>query len=151
MTSRGCRKRMALTEYKPRRESIERAPGQEASEPRPQVALLTPYTGGNLGDAAIQDAMIANLRRRMPSAQFLGITLNCDNFLKQHGVGAFPLLAESMPFSYRSRSSSDKNRAERNATTLRVDAPDWKRWTNPIWRALRRVPGLVPFLKRASA
>jgi polysaccharide pyruvyl transferase WcaK-like protein len=110
---------------------------------------LTPYSGGNLGDAAIQDAMIANLRRRIPGAQFLGITLNCDNFLKQHGVGAFPLLAASMPFSYRSRRSLARkpNGAERS--TIGSDDPVWKERANPIRRALRSVPGLVPFLKRA--
>jgi hypothetical protein len=119
---------------------ITREAGQEVLEPCPQVALLTPYTGGNLGEAAIQDAMIANLRWRMPNAQFLGITLNCHNFLKQHGVGAFPLLADSMPFSYRSRSSLEKkpNGAER--TTIASDYPVWKDWANPIRRALRIGP-----------
>jgi polysaccharide pyruvyl transferase WcaK-like protein len=106
---------------------------------------LTPYTGGNLGDAAIQDAMIANLRRRMPSAQFLGITLNCDNFLKQHGVEAFPLLAASMPFSY----GSKPNGSERS--TIGSDYSVWKDLANPVRRALRTLPGLVPFLKRARA
>ena len=81
---------------------IPREAEQKALGPGPRIALVTPYTGGNLGDAAIQDAMIANLRQRMPGAQFFGITLSCDNFLKQHGVGAFPLLAASMPLSYRS-------------------------------------------------
>ena len=115
----------------------------------PRVALLTPYTGGNLGDAAIQDSMIANLHRRIPSAQFLGITLNCDNFLRQHGVGAFPLLATS--FSYRSQ----RNLAERpngaNPSTTGSDYLVRKKRANAIRRALRRVPGLVPFLKRVRA
>jgi polysaccharide pyruvyl transferase WcaK-like protein len=130
---------------------ITRAAGQEVLEPCPQIALLTPYTGGNLGDAAIQDAMIANLRRRMPDAQFLGITLNCGNFLKQHGVGAFPLLAESMPFSYRTRSGLEKKPSGAERTTTASDYPVWKGWANPIRRALRTLPGLVPFLKRARA
>src|SRR6204780_258198 len=94
---------------------------QEGSHPCPRVALLTPYTGGNLGDAAIQDAMIANLRLRMPSAEFLGITLNCDNFLKQHGVGAFPLLAASMPFTYRSRKSLARRANEADRSKIGSD------------------------------
>jgi polysaccharide pyruvyl transferase WcaK-like protein len=72
--------------------------GQEGSEPRPRIALLTPYTGGNLGDAAIQDAIIANLQLRLPGAQFSGISLNCDNFVEQHAMDAFPLCATSIPF-----------------------------------------------------
>ena len=65
--------------------------GQQVPERGPRIALLTPYSGNNLGDAAIQDAMIANIRLRLPGAQFSGITLNCDNFVGQHGVGAFSL------------------------------------------------------------
>ena len=50
--------------------------------PSPRIALLNPYTGSNLGDAAIQDAMIANIGIRLPDAQFFGISLNCDNFVE---------------------------------------------------------------------
>ena len=63
-----------------------------------RIALLTPYTGGNLGDAAIQDAVIANLRLRLPGAKFSGISLNCDNFVEQHGIDGFPLCGSSTRF-----------------------------------------------------
>lgn len=70
----------------------------EASEQRPRIALLTPYNGGNLGDAAIQDSMIANIRRRLPGAQFSGICLNRDNFIERHGTDAFPMCGIAIPF-----------------------------------------------------
>jgi len=124
---------------------------QEVVELSPRVALITPYNGGNLGDAAIQDSMIANLRRRMPGAQFFGITLNCDNFLKQHGVGAFPLLASMLPFSYRSGRSFAQQPKGAERSTAEAGYPGRKVWSNPIRRALGRVPGLVPFLKRSRA
>ncbi len=41
-----------------------------------RIALLTPYDGGNLGDSAIQQAVIANLRRYDPNVQLCGITLD---------------------------------------------------------------------------
>ncbi len=63
-----------------------------------RLALLTPYTGSNLGDAAIQDAVIGNLRHRQPTAQFSGISLNCSNFRVRHGGRAFPLCASSRRF-----------------------------------------------------
>jgi hypothetical protein len=69
-----------------------------ASQEHPRIALLTPYNGGNLGDAAIQDSLIANIRLRLPAAQFSGICLNCDNFLERHGTDAFPMCALDMPF-----------------------------------------------------
>ena len=113
----------------------------------PRVALLTPYTGGNLGDAAIQDAVIANLRRRMPGTEFLGITLSDDNFLKQHGAGAFPLLAAPVwpPF----RRNQEPNTAERCANLS--DHPARKNQAGAIRRVLRRVLVWLPFLKRARA
>jgi polysaccharide pyruvyl transferase WcaK-like protein len=70
----------------------------EAPAERPRIALLTPYTGGNLGDATIQDAMIANLRVRLPRAQFAGVSLNGDNFVERHGVTSFPLCASRAGF-----------------------------------------------------
>lgn len=60
----------------------------------PRIALLTPYTGGNFGDAAIQDAIITNIRLRLPQVQISGVSLNCENFLRRHDViDTFPLLA----------------------------------------------------------
>lgn len=72
--------------------------GRNFREARPRIALLTPYNGGNLGDAAIQDTMIANLRLRLPDAEFSGICLNCDNFVERHGTDAFPLCGITIPF-----------------------------------------------------
>ncbi len=63
-----------------------------------RIALLTPYSGGNLGDAAIQDAMVANLRARMSDIKISGISLNCDNFTERHGPEAFPLCGLGRPF-----------------------------------------------------
>jgi len=60
----------------------------------PRIALLTPYSGGNLGDAAIQDSMISNLRMRLPRARFSGISLNDKNYREQHGADAFPICAK---------------------------------------------------------
>jgi polysaccharide pyruvyl transferase WcaK-like protein len=121
---------------------------KNAHAPSARIALLTPYTGGNLGDAAIQDSMIANLRRRIPDAQFTGITLSCENFIKRHGVFAFPLLASSMPLPFRSGSDlgTGPREAERSAVRSEHSAPS--SLANAIKRALRRVPGLVPLLKR---
>lgn len=63
-----------------------------------RIALLTPYNGGNLGDATIQDAMVANLRARIPDVRISGISLNCDNFTERHGPDAFPLCGLDRPF-----------------------------------------------------
>jgi polysaccharide pyruvyl transferase WcaK-like protein len=85
----------------------------------PRIALLTPYTGGNLGDAAIQDAVIANIRVRLPDAQFSGITLNCRNFLEQHGSDAFPLVGTDIPF-FRMENKRDAGAGDLNYRGARV-------------------------------
>ena len=115
-------------------------------ETGPRVALLTSYNGGNLGDAAIQDAMISNLRLRIPRVQFFGITLNCDNFVKQHGAGAFPLLSAMLPPSYGSRESFDPL-----SHTPEVHRPQPAVWRSSIRNALRSIPGLLPLVKKARA
>ena len=123
----------------------------QALGPSPRIALVTPYSGGNLGDAAIQDSMISNLRRRIPGARFLGITLNGDNFLAKHGDGAFPLLAARMPFCYQSR----KDLAEQHDRTESSGGKSYglatRKGTNPLRRALGRMPVVGPLLKRARS
>jgi polysaccharide pyruvyl transferase WcaK-like protein len=61
-----------------------------------RVGLLSP-TSGNLGNAAMQAAMIANLRNRVPGIEFMGITLNPGETSRRHGIEAFPLAAVSRP------------------------------------------------------
>jgi len=119
---------------------VPREASQGVSEPSPRITLLTPYTGGNLGDAAIQDAIIANLRFRLPDAQFSGISLNGDNFVDRHGTGSFPLCGSDGPFyrMYHGKltdqpgdggSSARPSRGKRRISTL-------------IKHVLKRVPAL---------
>jgi polysaccharide pyruvyl transferase WcaK-like protein len=115
-----------------------RHPGPTSPPCGPRIALLTPYSGNNLGDAAIQDAMIANLRLRLAGAQFSGISLNCENFLEHHGSRAFPLCVTSRPFYGMSGGSiADRPQAE-------AAKPSRK---NLVIRALARAPGLRRSLK----
>lgn len=56
-----------------------------------KIGLLTPYTGGNLGDAAIQEAVIGNIRRLLPSAEICLITLSPIITSQLHCVSSFPI------------------------------------------------------------
>lgn len=122
---------------------------RKVSEPRPRIALLTPYNGGNLGDAAIQDAIIANLRLRLPGAQFSGISLNCDNFVARHGVAAFPLCATSRPFYGMSQGSVAAPPGP--AYDLRAAPSCNGRDASRIRRVLKKVPGVWRLLTRVRA
>jgi polysaccharide pyruvyl transferase WcaK-like protein len=61
-----------------------------------RIGLLTPYTGGNLGDGAIQDTIITNLRQRAPDTELYGITLNPRDTSARHKIHGFPIDARSM-------------------------------------------------------
>ena len=55
------------------------------------IALLTPYTGGNLGDAAIQEAAIQNVRTRYPDARLCLVSILPKLTAGLHDVPSFPL------------------------------------------------------------
>ena len=63
-----------------------------------KVALLTPYDGGNLGDAAIQEALISNFRQYDPQVHLYGITLYPESTAARHGIPCYPLAAISRPY-----------------------------------------------------
>jgi len=68
---------------------------QRGATGRSAVGLLGPYGYGNLGDASIQEAMIANLRRRLPEATLYGVSLNPTDTAARHRI---PSLALYPPF-----------------------------------------------------
>jgi len=64
-----------------------------AGRPPLRFALLSPSGMGNLGDAAIIDALIHGVRRRIPDAEFVGLTLNPSDTRERHGIPAFTCFA----------------------------------------------------------
>jgi polysaccharide pyruvyl transferase WcaK-like protein len=56
-----------------------------------KIALMTPYTGDNLGDATIQEAAIANIRERYPNACLHLVTILPDLTTGLHGTPSFPI------------------------------------------------------------
>jgi polysaccharide pyruvyl transferase WcaK-like protein len=67
----------------------DRAP--DAAEEAPaRIALISPYGGGNLGDAAILESVIHGVRRRQPRAALFALTLNPGVTTERHGIPGFP-------------------------------------------------------------
>jgi polysaccharide pyruvyl transferase WcaK-like protein len=62
-----------------------------------RIGLYGPFGWGNLGDAAIQESMLHNVRERRPDARFLGISLNPTNTEEIHGIDAVPILRTWRP------------------------------------------------------
>ncbi len=61
-----------------------------------KIGLLTPYTGGNLGDGAIQEAVIANIKSRYPNAQLHGFTITPEKTEKHLRIPCSPITALSI-------------------------------------------------------
>ena len=56
-----------------------------------RILLLTPYSGGNLGDGAIQDAVIYHFRKRLSEPQIRLVTSSPRITSKLHGLPSFPI------------------------------------------------------------
>jgi polysaccharide pyruvyl transferase WcaK-like protein len=57
-----------------------------------KIGLLGPYGYGNLGDAAIQQAMIDHIRTLCPEATVYGFSLNPGDTEKRHGIPSYLIL-----------------------------------------------------------
>jgi len=59
--------------------------------PIKKVGLIGPFGYGNLGDAAIQEAMIQHIRKRLPDAEIVGFSLNPEDTEARHGIKSYPI------------------------------------------------------------
>ena len=65
--------------------------------PKRRIALLSPCGHGNLGDAAIQSAVVHSIAGKLPDVEFVGLTLVPGDTSERHGIESFPLGAISRP------------------------------------------------------
>lgn len=59
--------------------------------------MLTPYSGTNLGDAAIQESAIRGIRGSVPDVVLSGITLNPSLTAELHGIPAVSITGLTIP------------------------------------------------------
>lgn len=62
-----------------------------------RVLLLTPYSGGNLGDQAIVTGLIRELGRRLPGVEVIGLTERPNTTANIHGIPCFPISVAAVP------------------------------------------------------
>ena len=60
---------------------------------RMKIGLITPYTGGNLGDAAIQHAVITNIQNLVDRPDIVLFTLDPESTTRIHRVPSYPITA----------------------------------------------------------
>jgi len=139
--------------------------GRASSEPR--VALLDHYSGSNLGDAAIIDATITQIRARLPRVRLSGVSLNNENMQVRHGIPGIALCATPLPYYKMSGRSSPQdgvtgsrsNEAPGPVRAAMLVVKDVVKRSAPrLWRACRSVhfvmtsiPGEIRHVAQAYA
>jgi polysaccharide pyruvyl transferase WcaK-like protein len=69
----------------------QKASSKTGGEPK-VIGLLDHMGYGNLGDAAIQESVIANIKKRLPEARLVGFSLVPDDTTARHGIPCYPIL-----------------------------------------------------------
>ncbi|MGO9688307.1 MAG: polysaccharide pyruvyl transferase family protein, partial [Syntrophobacteraceae bacterium] len=110
-----------------------------------KIGLLTPYTGGNFGDAAIQEAVIGNIRKRLPEALIYHITLCPEKTSELHGIPSFPITPLAIR-NYAPGRSTQVRRGDRTGTFVagKCDILSWVKST------VKGFPLLFSFLKKGQ-
>lgn len=110
-----------------------------------KIALLTPYTGSNLGDSAIQDAVITNIMKRYPEATICMISINPTVTAALHHVPSFPIT----PFGLSHYAPRSVNAKISNQTQNRV-ASNNQGLLNTLKAIIKSVPLVYQFFKLAQ-
>lgn len=110
-------------------------------ERMPKKIALLHHTGcGNLGDDAIIDAVLDNIRRRWRDAEIAVFSMNPDDTAKRHGIASYPIRRYKWTSANSSAVAQPTHRPKQRFT-------DWIRKTsNPAVRLPRAVLGEIAFL-----
>jgi polysaccharide pyruvyl transferase WcaK-like protein len=109
---------------------------------------LTPYTGGNLGDAAIQEAVIANIRARHGDAEIVGFTLSPEDTARLHCIPCFPLAALSIRHYAPPLTSAPEEHASPRKHGRLSGLKHLFRRARPIYGAFKLLYGLLVAMPR---
>jgi polysaccharide pyruvyl transferase WcaK-like protein len=103
-----------------------------------KIGILGPFGFGNLGDAAIQEAMIQHIRKSFPEARIIAFSLNPVDTEKRHRISAFPI-SRTPESDFTNSETSWKNK------NLFGKIAGWFQYnSNPIIRKIERVVIRIP-------
>src|SRR3974390_335741 len=66
-----------------------------------RIALLHHTGGGNLGDDAIVESIIGNIRQRWPEVTITAISMNPEDTERRHGIASYPMRRHTWPRGYK--------------------------------------------------
>jgi polysaccharide pyruvyl transferase WcaK-like protein len=102
-----------------------------------KIGLLDHMGYGNLGDAATQDVVIANIRKRLPKAELVGFSLIPHDTIKRHGIVCYPIW-----WHYQNPEESGNHTASRTSLKSRLKLalksnPLMYPWAKPLTDLVR--------------
>lgn len=102
------------------------------------MGLLSPYSGGNVGNTTILSALIANIRKRIAGVEIVGLTLDPAETRRRLGIEAFPLAGLSRPYYTLVQRETPKAVPGPSAKGLKIKA--WLKrvpFCHRVWRVVR--------------
>ncbi len=97
-----------------------------------RIGLMGTFGYGNLGDAAIQDAMIQSIYKRFPDAEIFGFSINPEDTEARHHIRSFPITRMSW-----NQKISDRNLYGKFMHFLQSK-------DGPVYRSLERWAARIP-------
>lgn len=133
-------------------------PADLISHKKIRLALLTPYGGSNLGDGAIQTAIIEGLRRHFPNTELTKITLNPEKTSRLHNIPAFPITGLYVSFYSETLfkptdglfvkfARQSKQKKEVQETQKQESTQSGSKEQKNFWSRLKKTPILGSFLE----
>src|SRR5665213_3454619 len=103
------------------------------------IGLLDHMGYGNLGDAAIQDSVIANIRKRLPKARLVGFSLSPEDTTKRHGIPSFPILRWHPTLEKKANQVGGGASPESRLKSTLKNTPVVYVWAKPLLEFLREI------------
>jgi polysaccharide pyruvyl transferase WcaK-like protein len=97
-----------------------------------KIGLLDHMGYGNLGDAAIQDVVIENIKKRLPNARLVGFSLIPDDTTKRHGIPCYPILRWHPTLEKTGNQAGDRMSVKSKLKSALKSNPLVYPWTKPV-------------------
>lgn len=75
----------------------------------PKIGIFGHYGNQNLGDEAIIEATIQNLRQRIPNVRLIGLSINPEDTHMRYGIESFPIRYNAVFFNPQKNQTSAQN------------------------------------------
>jgi polysaccharide pyruvyl transferase WcaK-like protein len=104
-----------------------------------KIGLLDHMGYGNLGDAATQDAVIANIRKRLPNAEIIGFSLAPHDTVLRHGIPCYPIRWSYRPPEAGNSGADTPDAKKRGLKSILKNLPWFYLWAKPLVDLVREV------------